>query len=93
MIIMGMSRFYYILSWFLAYIPIYLILSLFTAGILTMLTPKINYGVYFLMYFIFGILLCFQAMFLSTLFSSTKISISVACLFYAAQYLLVLIVK
>ena len=91
--IMGMSKFTYMMSWLIAYLPIYFVLSIISAALLKRVTPKINFEVYFIMYFLFGFLLCVQAMFLSTFFSKPKVSISIACLFYVAQYLVVLAVR
>jgi hypothetical protein len=55
--IMGMNKFSYLLAWFLAYFPVYAVLAAISAGMLTVLTPKISADVYFMMYLLFGILL------------------------------------
>jgi hypothetical protein len=55
--IMGMTKFSYMVSWFIAYFPIYLILAIISGAFLTRLTPKISFSVYFIMYLLYGIFL------------------------------------
>jgi len=88
-----MSRLVYFCSWIAAYYPVYIVLSAISGGFLILLTPKISFWVYFLMYAIYGLLLCVQANFVGIFFSRPKIAISVASLFYVIQYLIVLLVR
>lgn len=83
-----MNTFFYYATWFLRYFIVYLVIHLIGSGFLVRALPRINYGVFLLMFILFDVVLIIQAMFIQIFFTRSKIGILIALLFYVLQYVI-----
>ena len=92
MSIMGMNTFLYYFTWFIRYFFIYLIIHLISSGILVSVFKYINYGVFFILFILFDIVLIIQAFFIQIFFSRSKIGVVFALVFFIIQYVVSFVV-
>lgn len=91
--IMGVSKLGYFVSWIIRFYSVYIVISIVAAILLPRLTTRVDRFVYLVLYLLYGLVLCVQANFISIFFSRPKLASSVASLYYALQYIIVLTVK
>lgn len=89
---MGMNKLLYYLTWFIRFFVIYAIVHLICSGILTYAFQYINFGIFFLVFIVFDILLIVQGFFIQIFFTRSKIGVVFALVFFVIQYILSFIV-
>lgn len=91
--ITGMNNTNYYLTWFLRYFISYVIVHLLCSAILSRVLTSLNFGVVFITFLLFDILLIVQSFFIQIFFTRAKIGMVIALLFFILQYVVNFVVR
>lgn len=90
---MGMTSFNYYITWFIRYLSVYIVTHLVCSAILATSFSSINFGVAFVTFLLFDILLIVQSCFIQVFFTRAKIGMVIALLFFIIQYIVNFVVR
>ncbi len=91
--IMGMSSVTYYFTWLIRYFSVYLVAHIACSAIIASSFTTINFGVVFITFLMFDILLIVQSCFIQVFFTRAKIGMVVALLFFLLQFVVNFIVR
>jgi hypothetical protein len=84
--IMGMNQIIYYLTWFIRYFVVYCVMHIICSLILAN-ALKVNFGIAFINFILFDIVLIIQAFFIQIFFTRAKIGMVIGLLFFVIQYI------
>lgn len=84
--IMGMKGGIYYLTWFIRYLCVYATIHLVASGIICKAFPNINFGVIFLTFILFDMVLIIQGFFIQVFFTKSKIGMVFGLLLFTVQF-------
>lgn len=91
--IMGMSSFNYYMTWFIRYFAVYFVAHAVCSVILSRNFTSINFGIIFITFLLFDILLIIQSCFIQVFFTRAKIGMVIALLFFVLQYVVNFVIR
>lgn len=91
--VMGMTNTSYYGSWILHEFLVFLVCSIFTAGMVKATLPRIDYFVPLILYVLYGLVLISQSLFIQVFFTRAKMVILFATFLFGFQYILTFLFK
>ncbi len=93
MLIMGMNKIYYYLTWFIRFFFVYLVIHLVCSGLFLVALPSIPYYVPLLILILFDIVVILQGFCLQFFFDRTIYAVIFSCLLFSLQSSVVSVVS